>query len=162
MSTATLAVCGCGGGSSTAASGGAGSAAGGSTAAGAPRGTSTALTRAELTASANTICKRLRARLLATGRKESGDRVYSQSAVYELKTLADLQSLTPPAEMAGDWQQVLATVNTLAQGSKQLAAYLRAKNMSAANTLVNSYVPVKQKAALVARRDGLRECAEAL
>lgn len=126
-------------------------------------GSSTPLTKTQFVASANTICKRLHLQLLGLNRGKTPDtqQVYSRGAAYEQTAVGKLQKLNPPAELSGDLKQVVATLSALAEGSTKYVQYVKAKNMSKANSLANSYAPIKEQGVVVTLRDGLKECARA-
>jgi hypothetical protein len=119
------------------------------------------LTRAALIASANAICSRLRGHLLAVAKAQNVQQTFSRAATYEHQALAELQKLNPPAELSGDFAQILVGVNTMAEDSTKLVEDTKAKDTSAAEALSRSYDPVKREVVSIARRDGLSECSQA-
>jgi hypothetical protein len=169
LSTVTLIISGCGGSSTTASSAGNSTTTGTGTSVATNNsagtgGVSTQLTRAELNANANTICKRLHAQLLGLNRgseKLDVEHVFLRAATAERAALAALQKLTPPSELAGDWKQIVATISTLAEDSAKYSEYTKAKNRSAISSMQHSYGPIKHQGIVVAARDGLGECGQA-
>jgi hypothetical protein len=153
MSAAALATSGCGGSGTTATNAG-----GSATTTG---GGSAPLSQIELAAHANAICKRMHAHLLKLNGGENPAQVYAQAASYEQNALAELQKLSPSAEQASDWKQILATIGALAKASTAYAEYAKAKNTNSANSLANSYRPVKQRGIVAAAHNRIGECAAA-
>src|SRR5260370_2420778 len=86
------------------------------------------LTRAELTAKANAICKSVTAKLAGHTVKTQKDiaRVATELASFEQSALTDLSKLVPPAELADDWKQFVAGAQTLAENTSKLGEYARA------------------------------------
>ena len=176
LSALTLAVSGCGGSGATTTTATSGSAANSSaTTSNATTGnavtattgtstTSTPLSRTALTTTANAICKRLHAQLqrLSQGKTPSLDQIYSRAAAYEQTGLAKLRKLSPPADLATDWNQILTAVSTLVADSTKYAQASKAKNPGAASSVSESYDSIKRPAVAVAMRDGLTECGLAL
>jgi hypothetical protein len=175
MSATVLVASGCGSGTSTNANDShSGATTGGGTTSNVATGSSSnasnreeskQLTREQLTANANPICKRVHAQLraLSTGHgKQDAEHLFLRSAAYERAGLAELQKLSPPADLEADWKQILTAMSTLVGDSMKYAEYAKAKNLNAAGHVVNSYTPIKEPAVAVAMRDHLAECAQAL
>ena len=118
------------------------------------------LTRAELTAKANTICEGVTAKLKAKTIKSQQDiaRVASELASFEQTALDDLSKLVPPAELADDWKQFVAGAQTLAENTAKLGEYAKAKNLKAAGHLITSSEAVQKRMVATAKRDGLKGC----
>src|ERR1700722_8969694 len=68
------------------------------------------LTRAELTAKANAICKTVTAKLATKTIKSQQDiaRIAPELAGFEQTALGELSKLVPPAGLANDWKQFVA------------------------------------------------------
>ncbi|HTA14711.1 MAG TPA: hypothetical protein VK781_07630 [Solirubrobacteraceae bacterium] len=119
------------------------------------------LTRAELTAKANAICKTVTAKLASSkGIKTQQDiaRVAPELASFEQTALDGLGKLVPPAELANDWKQFVAGAQTLAENTAKLGEYAKANNLKAAKSLITSSEQVQQQMVATARRDGIADC----
>ncbi len=92
------------------------------------------LTRAELTAQANAICKTVTAKLASKTINNEKDiaRVAPELASFEQSALTKLSKLVPPAELANDWKQFVADAETLAENTAKLGEYAKANNLKAA------------------------------
>src|ERR1700722_5724199 len=73
------------------------------------------LTRAELTAKANAICKTVTAKLATKTIKSQQDiaRIAPDLAGFEETALGELSKLVPPAGLANDWKQFVAGAGRL-------------------------------------------------
>jgi hypothetical protein len=124
---------------------------------------SKSLTRAELIAKADAICKGISTQLNAQGRKATpAQQVFSQVAAYEQTALAELKKLNPPSDMAGDWKQIVAGAQTLTEDTTKYAEYSKSKDLSKAQSLAVSGAAVRQQVSVTARRAGFNDCAQAL
>jgi hypothetical protein len=118
------------------------------------------LTRAELTAKANAICKSVTAKLAGHTVQTQKDiaRVATELASFEQSALTDLSKLVPPAELANDWKQFVAGAQTLAENTSKLGEYARANNLKGARGLITSTEAVQKQMVTIAKRDGLKSC----
>jgi hypothetical protein len=118
------------------------------------------LTRAELTAKADTICKSVTAKLASKTVKTQQDiaRVATELAGFEQSALAELSKLVPPAELESDWKQFVAGAQTLAENTAKLGEYAKSKNLKAARGLITSTQAVQQHMVATAKRDGIVAC----
>lgn len=118
------------------------------------------LTRAELKAKANAICKTVTAKLASKTAKNQQDiaRIAPELAGFEQSALIDLGKLIPPAELANDWKQFVAGAQTLAENTAKLGEYAKANNLKAAKALIVSSETVQQRMVATAKRDGIKEC----
>jgi hypothetical protein len=123
-------------------------------------GSSKPLTRAELTAKADAICKTVTQKLASKTVKGQQDiaRVAPELASFEQSALAGLGKLVPPAELESDWKQFVAGAQTLAENTAKLGEYAKAKNLKAAGPLIVSSERVQQQMKATAKRDGLVAC----
>lgn len=120
----------------------------------------TAMSRSELTTSANAICKRLHTQLknFSTQSALGLDRIYTRAAAAEQASLANLRKLSPPANLNADWNQIMSALGTLAADSIKYAEYTKTKNQAAALRVSESFGSIKIQAGTVATHDGLAEC----
>jgi hypothetical protein len=118
------------------------------------------LTRAELTAKANAICKTVTAKVSSksVNTEQQISRVASELASFEQTELADLSKLVPPAELETDWKKFVAGAQTLAENTAKLGEYAKAKNLKAGKTLILSSENTQKQMVVIAKRDGLTAC----
>ncbi len=118
------------------------------------------LTRAELTAKANAICKTVTAKLAKHTIKTQQDiaRVATELASFEQSALTNLSKLVPPAVLADDWKKFVAGAQTLAENTSKIGEYAKANNLNASKSLITSSVATQRQMTAIARRDGLKGC----
>jgi hypothetical protein len=118
------------------------------------------LTRAELTAKADSICKTVTAKISSKNIQSQQDlaRVAGELASFEQSALANLSKLVPPAELESDWKQFVAGAQTLAENTAKLGEYAKANNLKAAKSLITSSEAVQGRMKTIAKRDGLSAC----
>jgi hypothetical protein len=123
-------------------------------------GSAKPLTRAELAAKADAICKTVSAKLASKTIKTQQDiaRVAPELASFEQSALSDLSKLVPPAELENDWKQFIAGAQTLAENTSKLGEYAKTNNLKQARDLITSSQAVQQRMTTIARRDGLKSC----
>lgn len=123
-------------------------------------GSSKPLTRAELAAKANAICKTVSAKLAGHTIKTQQDiaRVAPELASFEQSALDDLSKLVPPDDLANDWKQFIAGAQTLAENTSKLGEYAKANNLKGARGLITSSQAVQRRMVAIAKRDGLKSC----
>lgn len=121
-----------------------------------------ALSRSELTAKANAICKRLNDMRVAINIKTRKDasEAFPRLAASEQTAFAELQELRPPASLASDWRQLTANGAALARDTKRLAAYVAASNNRATKTEASSTGALFEAIHVIAKQDGIDRCAE--
>jgi hypothetical protein len=118
------------------------------------------LTRAELTAKANAICRTVAAKISsksASTQQQIG-RVAEELASFEQTALTNLSKLVPPAELESDWKQFVAGAQTLAENTAKLGEYAKANNLKAAKGLIRSSEATQKQMVTIAKRDGLHAC----
>lgn len=122
------------------------------------------LTRAELIAKADTICKRVNDKLKSSNNTIKGRqdiaRIVPKLASTEQAALAELSKLVPPAALANDWKTIIAGAQTLADNTAKLGEYAKANNLKAARGLITSSEKVQQQVLATARRDGFKYCSQ--
>lgn len=118
------------------------------------------LTRAELTAKANAICKTVAAKISSKSANTQQEiaRVASELASFEQTALTNLSKLVPPAELEGDWKQFIAGAQTLAENTAKLGEYAKANKLKAARALITSSEVTQKQMMAVAKHDGLTAC----
>ncbi|MGC2373181.1 MAG: hypothetical protein WA484_04825 [Solirubrobacteraceae bacterium] len=165
LAATTLAASGCGG-SSKSSSQTTSTAQVGATAQTGSTANAKPITQAELTAAANAICGRIRARLAQnkfTTQQEIG-RAAPGIAAYERSSLVELEKLVPPPSLAGDWAQIVAGIRTLASDAAKIGEYERANRLEtpAGHAFLLTTGIHGKFAASIAKRDGIDRCAEAI
>lgn len=118
------------------------------------------LTRTELTAKANAICKTVTTKISkrSASTEQQIARVASELAAFEQTALADLSKLVPPVELERDWKQFVSGAQTLAENTAKLGEYAKAKNLKAAKALIVSSESTQKQMVAIAKRDGLNAC----
>jgi hypothetical protein len=120
------------------------------------------LTRAELTAKANAICKTVTGKFASKSLNSQQQlaSVVPQLAGFEQKALAELSKLVPPAELADDWKKFVDGAETLAENTAKLSEYVKAKNLKGAGSLITRSEATQAQMRATARRDGIVGCEE--
>jgi hypothetical protein len=118
------------------------------------------LTRAELTAKANAICKTVTAKIASKSAKNEQQisRVASELSSFEQTALAELSKLVPPADLETDWKKFVSGAQTLAENTAKLGEYAKAKNLKAGKALILSSENTQKQMVVIAKRDGLTAC----
>lgn len=124
---------------------------------------SQSLTRAELIAKADTICKNLHAKIHANGSSTSQEiiRKVPQNASYEQTALSELRKLQPPTSIANDWKQILNGNQVLADDTVKLGRTAAEGHIQLAKPLISAAQRVQQQVLLTAKHDGFDDCAKA-
>jgi soluble cytochrome b562 len=123
------------------------------------------LTRAELTAKADTICKKVTVKLQTATKKgvstvQQIAHLAPELASFEETALVELGKLIPPAELESDWKTFISGAQTLAENTSKLGEYAKANNLKNAKALIKSSTTTQQRMVTIAKRDGLKECEE--
>lgn len=126
--------------------------------------------RAELVAKADPICKQVSARRTAAnealskagGTSPKGLRLLAQLApgvaAYEGHAVDELRSLKAPSELAADWQQLLAGMQTLADDAAQIGLEAKAKQLKKVESITSGARELRQRLTAIASRDGFAYC----
>ncbi len=127
-------------------------------------GSSNSLTRSELIARADAICRRVNAKLASTtiSRPQDYARLLLPLAAYERAAVAEMRKLIPPASVANGWQQVLAGAQTLADATAKLGESVKGNSLQGTpSTRSASIAAAKgtQQMTAAARREGFKDCA---
>ncbi len=120
------------------------------------------LTRAQMTARADAICGRVRAKLSSVGTLQAGPqiaRVTRRLSGFEQGALADLSALVPPAALEADWKRFLAGAESLAEATVKLGEYAAEKKSNSIAPLLASAEATERQMTAIARRDGFTACA---
>jgi hypothetical protein len=163
LATTALAASGCGGANSGAGaenSGASASSSGSNNSNGSGNKPSTRLTRAELIARADAICKRvvaLRDSIVITSPADEA-RILPPFAAYQLSAVAALAKLDPPSSMAGDWNAILTSFRTLADDTEKVAKAAQSNSLQQMQSLSLPLNDVRRRITVIAARSGLQSC----
>ncbi|HEY5261468.1 MAG TPA: hypothetical protein VIJ33_05105 [Solirubrobacteraceae bacterium] len=121
------------------------------------------LTRAELTAKANAICKAVTAKLpkKAAGSMQEIARLAGKLASSEQGALTELSKLVPPADLESDWKTFIADAEKLAENTAKLGEDAKSNNLKVAGPLISSSENLEQRMLAIAKRDGIKNCEQA-
>lgn len=123
---------------------------------------STALTRSELIAKADAICKDLNA-------EREGAKAVAESKLgptilllgkHEQAAVTRLRKLRAPGSLSSDWQSILAADQTLAQYTLNYGSYIASHNIVAARIQIRTAGEVQNRMKQTASEDGFKDCAE--
>jgi hypothetical protein len=121
------------------------------------------LTRTELIARADLICRRVNEKRASTtlGSRQAYARLLPQIAAYERAAAAEMRTLTPPASMAKSWKRIVAGIQAVADETSILGEYAIANKLAQADA--GSVVAVKtmRRTRTLAGREGFKDCARA-
>lgn len=118
------------------------------------------LTRAELTAKANAICRSVSGELATKSVKsvQGVARTAPQLAAIEQRALTQLSKLVPPASMENEWKTFIAGAQTLAENTVKLGEYAKDNDLkSARDLIVSSETAVKRMSAIMKGYD-IKDC----
>lgn len=120
------------------------------------------LTRAQLIAKADVVCRRINHKLSSVTIKSQQDiaRVAPKLAAYEQEALSDLAKLVPPTALANDWKEIVAGAQTLADNVAKLGEYAKSNNIKAARPLIASSSKIQEHIQAIAKRDGFQDCSK--
>jgi hypothetical protein len=122
------------------------------------------LSRSELVARADAICKPLNTELVSSKYKvktlQDIARIAPQRAAAEQTALSVLSKLTPPSSMAQDYQKMLVARQTVIEDIRKLGEDAAANNMKAATPLYTSSATVIRHMGATATRNGFKYCGE--
>jgi hypothetical protein len=156
LALAMLAIAGCGSTSKTSST---------TTAASAP------LSHAELVARASAICAHINAKIAYYSNltpSNSKDLVSSsaiasaapQIAAVEHTALGEMEKLTPPPALAGDWQLIVGGVRTISEDTAKIGEAIKTKDTASLAGVMTSGASALQRLHVVATRDGLAGCSK--
>lgn len=119
---------------------------------------------APFVASADAICKRFNARLGASKPTGTDARGLASNALVharlEQETVTQLNKLTPPSPLAGDWRQIVAYKQTLAAELVELSRARGTNDTAGIKSLAASKRRNHLKLFELASRDGFKECSQ--
>jgi hypothetical protein len=121
------------------------------------------LTRAELTAKANAICKTVTEKLSKKSVKSVQEvaRIATELASSEQSSLTELSKLVPPTELESDWKAFVAGADKLAENTAKLGEDAKANQFKAAGGLITSSEKTERQMLEIAKRDGIKNCEHA-
>lgn len=120
------------------------------------------LSRSQLIARADAICRGLDTKLATVNPASLSmheiARFAPPRAVLERTAVAELSKLMPPASITRDWRQVIAYRSTLTNELFKLGSDAKANDAAGIRALAVSKKLVHQKLLTVATRDGFKYC----
>jgi C4-dicarboxylate-specific signal transduction histidine kinase len=122
---------------------------------------SKSLTRAQLTARVNAVCKRTAARRNPLKIRSQAEFavVIPQVAAFQRTMAAELGKLSPPAALATEWNQFVAYARTLADSATKVGEELQTNRFDANQPAYTSFARTRLQLRALAKRDGFRACA---
>jgi hypothetical protein len=163
-------ISGCGDGSSTAASGGVSSDKTGSSLSTSAHTRTTAapqsrpLSKAQLIARADAICKRANHEIAATKPKSASKeeilRVVPISEAVEMRAAAELDGLTAPASVSRVWSQVVHDRHVLAEQLASLIPAEKANDQAGITRLTQAKKTLHASLAVAAQGVGVKDCGD--
>jgi hypothetical protein len=165
LAMSTLAAAGCGGSKSNSSSSASSTQTGASNAAASKSSTGTkTLTRAELIAQGDAICRRLTLQLRSPALDDNSLHTVGTTSVPEVALYRtaynELSALTPPSTMTREWKVFVADMSKFPRELKTMGQFALAKNLNATNNVETEIGEVQRHRFAIARRNGLIECAE--
>ncbi len=85
-------------------------------------------------------------------------RVAPRLSLYEHRAYSELEKLVPPSDLAHDWQQFVASAQTLANNTALLGQYAKVKDQINAKKVFLSSQTTHAQLAAIARANDLTEC----
>jgi hypothetical protein len=132
-------------------------------------GPSRRLTRQELIARADVLCRRLSTKLAATAAGGEGGGLgplQLSLAAYEHAVVVEMRKLPPPVSMADGWGQMVSGAQTLADATNKLGEYEQAHNnelFSPSPTTRAASSAIREgtrRITVAAAREGFTDCAQ--
>lgn len=121
-------------------------------------GGSQGLSRSQLIAKADLICKRTNEKIHASNLGPRNIiRLAPGLAVYEEQSAAELAKLQPPSSMADDWKTIVDDFQVV---GRSLAEIGHAKSLKEAIPSGNTISRAQGERARAAQRNGFRDCAQ--
>lgn len=127
---------------------------------GSARSSKDALSKSELFAKANAICRRSSIRHDTFDENPNRAYFFSQYAAEKKAEHSELKPLVPPASMASDWGRISTGVRELATDLSKVAAYVKSNpSKPPPASLTTPTAHALEQVLRTAKRDGLKECA---
>jgi hypothetical protein len=123
-------------------------------------GSTKPLTRSELIARGDTICRRINARLAAIRIKSAKD--YARLGAFEQAAVANMRELTPPASMSSGWGQVVSGAQTLADATAKIGTFPRVEAFGTTPAAHEAFAAAgagTRQMVAAAQREGFKDCA---
>lgn len=124
-------------------------------------GSTKPLTRSELIARADAICRRINAQLNTIGIKSGKD--YARLGAYEQAAVAEMRRLTPPTSMASGWEQVVSGAQARADATAKIGTYPPEGAFVARKPAVRAAYAAAgtgmRRMTVAAQREGFKDCA---
>jgi hypothetical protein len=127
--------------------------------------------RAQLVAKADPICRLIAEKRAATNKEINSARTLTGPntlkiiartapgvAAYETQAVAQLRTIPAPASLAGDWNEMLAGLQQLANDTALLGKAAKTNNVKQGEAVVASSRKTRQRLTQIATRDGFTYC----
>jgi hypothetical protein len=122
-------------------------------------GESKGLSRAELIAKADPICRRTNDKLDSNPLTlQNVARIAPEAAAYEKQSAAELAKLAPPASMARDWKAIVDGFQITGEDLAKVGEYAKVKNLKAAVLSAAKLSNAQHDRAVTASRNGFKDC----
>jgi hypothetical protein len=120
----------------------------------------TPLSRTAWIARADGICAHANTLLSTTTAKTTQDfaRLLPQAAGYERTEAVELAKLVPPHGLAGDWQQIVTSLQKFSELSLKAAGYAQANNWQQATPVARAGNKAQEEMVAIAKHDGFKVC----
>jgi hypothetical protein len=120
-----------------------------------------AVSRAQLIASADAICRGIQAkRAQASHANQSIATEGSRDIKYLQLEYTELARLTPPQSLATDWKRIVADSHAQAVAAARLVEYAEAHRLGQAGSILSQMGNAEHRIAAIAERDGFHACAQ--
>lgn len=122
------------------------------------------LTRAQLVEKANSICRRVAAKVEAVAKGQNVNSpqqlasLASKLSGLEQSALDELGKLVPPAAMEADWKRFIAGAQSLADDTASLGEAASTNDTTQAKRLIASASGTQKQMAAIAKRNRLSDC----
>lgn len=124
-------------------------------------GGSNGLSRSELTAKANTICKHGNDALRTSKISPTNLATAApQVAAVDRQVSSELAKLKPPSAMSADWEAIVISWQRAGEGLTKIGEAAKAKQKTQEMIAEGIFTKAQNARAITARRNGLESCGE--
>lgn len=120
------------------------------------------LTKSQLIAKADTICRRVNAKRASIIIKTPQDfpRLLPGLATYEYAAVVEMRKLTPPASMKTSWQKIITGAKLTADAAAARGKYVTTTNPDGMGPLSLTAAHTAQESLALAQREGFHDCSK--
>jgi hypothetical protein len=124
-------------------------------------GGSKGISRSELVAKADPICRRANSALISSKiSQQNVVQVAPAVAAAQRQAYTELAKLAPPSAMAGDWQTIVNSWRTAGESLLKFSEATKTKDTQAELTAESGFTRAQQVRASAATRHGFHDCAQ--